>query len=117
MVEINPGSLETLAHYVETTILFTLLTVYIVVTIQEHTSLHEKDAKLHQRAAWPYLFLRRWMLEKRTGSNSESEKVVSEENATARQRTASPYRYSRRRRRETEADEAGRAQTKNGKIV
>ena len=67
VAEINPGTLGTLAHYVETTISFTLLTVYVVITLQTETSFHEKDAKFHQRAAWPYLFLRRWILEKRTG--------------------------------------------------
>jgi hypothetical protein len=112
VVEINPGTLGTLAHYVETTISFTLLTVYIVITLQTHTSFHEENAKFYQRAAWPYLFLRRRIREKMeniTAAKAESAKVVNEENATTQQRAASPYRYFRRRVRETEADEAGRA--------
>ena len=120
MVEINPGSLETLAHYVEITISLTLLTVYIVVTLQKHTSFHAENAEFHERAAWPYLFLRRRIQEKMkniTAAKAESAKVVNEENATTQQRAASPYRYFRRRVRETEADEAGRAQTVNEKIV
>ncbi|OAX34434.1 hypothetical protein K503DRAFT_774540 [Rhizopogon vinicolor AM-OR11-026] len=59
--EINDGSLETLAHYAETTISLTLLTVYIVVTLQPHTSFHEENAPLGQRMAWPYRFLKKWI--------------------------------------------------------
>jgi len=78
VVEINPTSLGTLAHYVETTISFTLFTVYIVIALQTETSFHEKDAKFYQRAAWPYLFLRRWILEKRTGAKGGTEKTEKE---------------------------------------
>jgi len=62
--EINPGSLETLAHYVETTICLTLFTVYIVVTLQSHSTIHAPGATLPQRAAWPILFPKRWMQKK-----------------------------------------------------
>jgi hypothetical protein len=55
--EINSGSLETLAHYVETTISLTLLTVYVVVTLQPHSTVHRKDANLRERAAWPGILL------------------------------------------------------------
>jgi len=78
VVEINPGSLETLAHYVEATISLTLLTFYIVIALQKHTSFHEANAKFHQRAAWPYLFLRRWILEKRTGPKGGRAKNANE---------------------------------------
>ena len=78
VAEINPGTLETLAHYVETTISLTVLTIYIVITLQTETSFHEKDAKFHQRAAWPYLFLRRWILEKRRGPKGGREKTADE---------------------------------------
>ncbi|KAG0699510.1 hypothetical protein DFH29DRAFT_44556 [Suillus ampliporus] len=59
VAEIAPGTLETLAHYAETTILLTLLTVYIVVTLQTYSSFHEKHSTFLQRAAWPVLSLRR----------------------------------------------------------
>jgi len=78
VVEINPSSLATLAHYVETTISFTLLTVYVVITFQTQTSFHEENAKFYERAAWPYLFLRRWILEKRTGAKGGSVKTAKE---------------------------------------
>jgi len=78
VVEINPGSLETLAHYVEATISLTLLTFYVVITLQRRSSFHEENAKFHQRAAWPYLFLRRWILEKRTGAKGRRVKTANE---------------------------------------
>jgi len=58
VMEINPGSLETVDRYVEVTIALTVLTFYIVVTLQTHTSFHEKGATLRRRAAWPILLLR-----------------------------------------------------------
>jgi len=67
VVEINPGSLQTLAHYVEATISLTLLTFYLVITLQKRTSIHRPNATFYERAAWPYLFLRRWILQERTG--------------------------------------------------
>ncbi|KAG0707781.1 hypothetical protein DFH29DRAFT_597534 [Suillus ampliporus] len=61
VAEINPGTLQTLAHYVETTISLTLLTIYIVITLQTHNSFHEKNATFLQRAVWPVLSIRRVM--------------------------------------------------------
>jgi len=55
--EINSGSLETLAHYVETTISLTLFTIYVVVTLQPYSTFHRKEAKLGERAAWPGILL------------------------------------------------------------
>jgi hypothetical protein len=78
VVEIKPGSLETLAHYVEATISLTLFTFYIVITLQKHTSFHEENAKFYQRAAWPYLSLRRWILEKRTDPKGGRAKMANE---------------------------------------
>jgi len=62
--EINPGSLETLAHYVETTICLTLFTVYLVITLQPHSTIHTPGGTLLQRAAWPILFSKRWIQKK-----------------------------------------------------
>jgi len=78
VAEINPGSLETLAHYVKTTISFTVLTVYVVITFQTQTSFHEENAKFHQHAVWPYLFLRRWIVEQRTGAKGGRAKTANE---------------------------------------
>ena len=57
VVEINPGTLGTINRYVEVTVALTVLTFYIVVTLQTHTSFHEKGATLQRRAAWPILLL------------------------------------------------------------
>ncbi|KAJ8586915.1 hypothetical protein M405DRAFT_883015 [Rhizopogon salebrosus TDB-379] len=62
--EINPGSLETLVRYVWVTIVLTLITVYVVVTLQAHTSFHEPGAGLQRRAAWPILFIWKMLPEK-----------------------------------------------------
>jgi len=77
VVEINPSSLATLAHYVETTISFTLIIVYVIITHQTHTSFHEENAKFNQRAAWPYLSPQTWILEKRTGANGGRVKTTN----------------------------------------
>ncbi|OJA16737.1 hypothetical protein AZE42_07559 [Rhizopogon vesiculosus] len=62
--EINPGSLGTVAHYVEVTISLTMLTAYIVITLQTHSSVHEVDAPLRIRAAWPGILLWKVIREK-----------------------------------------------------
>jgi hypothetical protein len=69
--EINAGSIETLAHYVETTISLTLLTVYVVVTLQAHSTVHREKAGFGERAAWPVLFLKRYMHKRMTGAKDE----------------------------------------------
>ncbi|KAG1736662.1 uncharacterized protein EDB91DRAFT_1142013, partial [Suillus paluster] len=43
VAEINPGTLATIPQYVETTISLTLLTVYIIITLQTHSSFHKKN--------------------------------------------------------------------------
>jgi len=57
VMEMKPRVLETINRYVEVTVALTVFTFYIVVTLQTHTSLHEKGAKLQSRAAWPILLL------------------------------------------------------------
>ncbi|OAX32053.1 hypothetical protein K503DRAFT_852217 [Rhizopogon vinicolor AM-OR11-026] len=44
--EINPGSLETTVRYMQITIALTAFTFYVVVTLQTHTSFHERGATL-----------------------------------------------------------------------
>ena len=62
--EIVPGTLMTLAHYVETTISLTVFTAYIVITLQTHSSFHSPNAPLRVLAAWPVFFLWRVIHEK-----------------------------------------------------
>jgi hypothetical protein len=57
VVEINPGSLETIARYVETTIALTLLTTWIVIALQPYSSIHENSGGgVWRRIAWPFYF-------------------------------------------------------------
>jgi hypothetical protein len=55
VAEFNSGSLQSLARYIEVTISLTLLTIYIVVTLQTHSSFHDKNAPFLRRAVWPAL--------------------------------------------------------------
>jgi len=64
VAEINPGSLQTLTHYVETTVALTIFTVYIVVALQSHSTIHNPGSSLLQRVAWPILFSKRWIWKK-----------------------------------------------------
>ncbi|KAG2065410.1 hypothetical protein BDR04DRAFT_1174855 [Suillus decipiens] len=57
VMEFNQGSLQTLDHYVEASISLTLFTIYIVITLQPHSSLHDTDAPFLRRAVWPILTL------------------------------------------------------------
>ncbi|KAG2739118.1 hypothetical protein P692DRAFT_20756521, partial [Suillus brevipes Sb2] len=61
VAEFNQGALETLAHYIEVTISLTLLTIYVVVTLQPHNSFHDRNAPFLRRAAWPALLLWKMM--------------------------------------------------------
>ncbi|KAG2749744.1 hypothetical protein P692DRAFT_201712546, partial [Suillus brevipes Sb2] len=57
VVEINPGSLETIARYVETTIALTLFTTWIVIALQPYSSIHEHSGGgVWRRMAWPFYF-------------------------------------------------------------
>ncbi|KAG1736655.1 uncharacterized protein EDB91DRAFT_1142006 [Suillus paluster] len=78
VAEINPTSLETIPHYVETTISLTLLTVYIVITLQTHSSFHKDNATFLQRAAWPVLSLRRIVFKTPAGAKNASAKTVDD---------------------------------------
>ncbi|KAG1767123.1 hypothetical protein EDD22DRAFT_327562 [Suillus occidentalis] len=55
VVEFNQGSFQTLSHYIEVTVSLTLLTIYVVVTLQTHSTFHDKNAPFLRRAVWPAL--------------------------------------------------------------
>jgi len=78
--EIRSGSLETLPHYVEITILLTLLTIYVVITLQPYSSIHRPKAPLRERVVWPILLPWRLMRINRLPivEGSESEKTADE---------------------------------------
>ncbi|KIK44700.1 hypothetical protein CY34DRAFT_10847 [Suillus luteus UH-Slu-Lm8-n1] len=55
VAEINPGSLETIARYVEVTISLTLLTTWIVIALQPYSSIHDNSGGgVWRRMAWPF---------------------------------------------------------------
>ncbi|KAG2130887.1 hypothetical protein DEU56DRAFT_740368, partial [Suillus clintonianus] len=58
------GGLESLARYVEVTVGLTLLTIYVVVTLQTHSSFHNHNAPFMQRAVWPVLLCWKLMTSK-----------------------------------------------------
>ncbi|KAG2035211.1 hypothetical protein BDR03DRAFT_923194 [Suillus americanus] len=53
--EFSNGGLQTLAHYAEVTVSLTLLTIYVVVTFQTHSTFHDHNAPFLRRAVWPVL--------------------------------------------------------------
>ncbi|KAG1837319.1 hypothetical protein DFJ58DRAFT_669005 [Suillus subalutaceus] len=57
VMQFNQGSLQTLDRYVESTISLTAFTIYIVITLQTHSSFHEHNAPILRRAIWPVLTL------------------------------------------------------------
>ena len=59
VAEINPGSLETIARYVEVTFLLTFATTWVVVALQPYSSFHERGDKFWQRLAWPAVYIYR----------------------------------------------------------
>jgi hypothetical protein len=75
VVEFNLGALETLPHYIATTILLTLFTAYIVITLQTHSSFHPPNSPLRIRVAWPGIFLWRVIHEK---INPQPKKMADE---------------------------------------
>ncbi|KAG6331352.1 hypothetical protein ID866_7738 [Astraeus odoratus] len=56
--EINPSSAESLVHYVEATILLTVLTAWLIVSLQSHSSIHKEGSSLWRRIWWPIFFVK-----------------------------------------------------------
>ncbi|KAG9311756.1 hypothetical protein JVU11DRAFT_7999 [Chiua virens] len=54
--EINPGTKETLARYVEVTIGLTVLTTWIAIALQRHSTFHERGDGIEKRALWPIVY-------------------------------------------------------------
>ncbi|KAG1880208.1 cora-like Mg2+ transporter protein-domain-containing protein [Suillus subluteus] len=60
--EITSDSTETIYHYAVTSIVFTVLTAWLVVAFQSHSSFHEPGSGFWQRLAWPFSYVIRHML-------------------------------------------------------
>ncbi|OAX35883.1 hypothetical protein K503DRAFT_339760 [Rhizopogon vinicolor AM-OR11-026] len=57
--EITDGATETLANYVTVSIVFTVITAWLVVALQSHSTFHEPGAVFWRRLAWPFDYVRR----------------------------------------------------------
>ena len=55
-VEINSGSFKTLATYVESTAILTVVTAWVVIALQEHNSFHPGGRDILSRVAWPVFY-------------------------------------------------------------
>ena len=56
VTEINPSSLKTLAVYVESTVVLTLITAWVMIALQDYSSFHPGGRNIMQRIAWPILY-------------------------------------------------------------
>ncbi|KAL4063406.1 cora-like Mg2+ transporter protein-domain-containing protein [Scleroderma citrinum] len=68
--EINPGTAESLIHYIEATIALTIFTAWLIVSLQSHSSVHKEGSGLWRRVLWPVFFVKDRIvgtLEKRKG--------------------------------------------------
>ncbi|KAG2114129.1 cora-like Mg2+ transporter protein-domain-containing protein [Suillus clintonianus] len=73
--EINNGT-QTLTHYVETTVALTLITIYVVISLQKQSWFHKRQDTLVQRAAWPILYpWRTWWQIHRMGKQTVDAKA------------------------------------------
>lgn len=56
VAEMNPGTLETLAGYVESTVILTLITAWVIIALQDFSSFHPGGRHIVQRIAWPVFY-------------------------------------------------------------
>lgn len=73
VVEINSGSHETLARYVEATVSLTVLTTWLVVAMQTESSFWPKGSPWWHRLAWPIFFTATRMKESYLRDNRPSQ--------------------------------------------
>ncbi|KAG0709142.1 hypothetical protein DFH29DRAFT_216037 [Suillus ampliporus] len=64
VVEINPGSLETIASYVRVTLFLTVATTWVIIALQPYSSIHKSGGGVLQRAAWPAFYLYHGFMER-----------------------------------------------------
>ncbi|KAG9311749.1 hypothetical protein JVU11DRAFT_7992 [Chiua virens] len=78
VAEINPGTLETLANYVASTIILTAITAWVMVALQDDSCFHNggrTSRDVMKRIAWPVVFIYDKMLKKdRSGDASHLER-------------------------------------------
>ena len=54
--EINPGTLETLVHYVEVAVGLTVLTSWLAIALQTESSFHPQGCNTWNRVLWPAFY-------------------------------------------------------------
>ncbi|KIO02910.1 hypothetical protein M404DRAFT_1001823 [Pisolithus tinctorius Marx 270] len=57
VVEINPGTRETLSHYAEATVTLTVLTAWLVIAMQTESSFWPRGSPWWRRLVWPIYFV------------------------------------------------------------
>ncbi|KAF9226333.1 hypothetical protein BS17DRAFT_765341 [Gyrodon lividus] len=57
VVEINPGTNESLAHYAVATITLTLITTWLVIALHNHSSFHPGGRHIVRRLGWPIFYI------------------------------------------------------------
>ncbi|KAI5996503.1 hypothetical protein F5J12DRAFT_785455 [Pisolithus orientalis] len=57
IMEINPGTRETLSHYAEATVTLTVLTAWLVIAVQTESSFWPKGSPRWRRLVWPIYFV------------------------------------------------------------
>lgn len=56
VVEINPGTNETLPRYIESTVILTVITAWFVIALQEHSTFHSGGTHYVERVLWPAFY-------------------------------------------------------------
>ena len=56
VAEINPGTYETLASYIKSTVILTVITTWVVIALHSHSSFHPGGRNILGRIAWPMFF-------------------------------------------------------------
>jgi len=57
--EVTDDATETLAHYAAVAVTLTVLTAWLVVSLQSHSPFHEPGAGFWRRLAWPFHYVMR----------------------------------------------------------
>lgn len=55
--EVNPNATQTLAHYIEGTVIFMLCTAWLVIAIQDPSSFHPGGRHVVRRVGWPVVYV------------------------------------------------------------
>ena len=57
VIEINPSTKETLAHYVEVAVGLTVLTSWVAIALQKESAFHPQDCNIWRKVLWPGFYV------------------------------------------------------------